>query len=413
MINNNPKRQKKSIQIAKRIDIFLIILIFIMIISPIIINLALKADSKIKQTNLFLSSRCEELFGKEITELLLQEFNDQNPDIYIRLLDASVNEEAAVKSAEEKKSLFFWRNKIAPPPSSPDIFVFDDDDFNALAAANMLLPDSAVPLVSFMDMLFYNIKILTDAGFDHPPKTRDEFLTSVRAVSRGNFPGISAFSLNPALPGDFFPWIWAAGGNFWSEGKTPTFNTRAMTNDIIFFGSLNRELSSVFSAEQSIEEFAQGRIAMMVASTRIIPYLLERMGSSAFGITTIPDPVTGGKYNICISSIYTGIYSGSPHPEEAWRFLEFLAEKNAVLCAELNAVPGSITNFIPGDYVKNNPFYSKAWDIFEASQIVQGFSGDGGHYEAIIMEEINNFLTNRRTAPQTVAAIQRRWVEER
>jgi ABC-type glycerol-3-phosphate transport system substrate-binding protein len=436
MNNNNHKTPEKSIHIAKRIDIFIIIVILIVIISPIVINLVLKTEARVKQVNLFLSMDCEELLGKEATKMLLQEFNEQNPDIRIRL---------------------------QPEGGLPDIFIFDERDFNVFVAAGMLADLSsyeldirksednealrlavsqfasqlAIPLVSFMDMLFYNIEILSAAGFDHPPKTREEYITYTRSVSRGNFPGIlgAALSLSSedrlSLSRDIFSWTWAAGGNFWPEVNNlpqaspetmPIINTRTRINDITFLGNLNREVQTqrifertIFetTGDQSIEEFAQGRIAMMIASTRVIPYLRERMGDEVFGITTIPVSGAEARYSISLSSIYAGINSDSLYPDAAWRFLEFLAEKSAMLCAELKAVPGLILSPIPGDYVRDDPFYSKAWDIFEASRIIQGFSGrpDAQRYEAIFLEELQNFFEGSRTAQQAVISIQRRWNE--
>jgi len=274
-----------------------------------------------------------------------------------------------------------------------------------------------------MDMLFYNINILASAGFDHPPKTRDEFTAYARAVSRGNFDaGGYALSLSKndrqSLSRDIFSWIWAAGGNFWSgEGNNPIL-TRAITNDISFLGLLNREellLPDIFetTGDQRLDAFIQGKTAMMIASTRTIPYLRKKMGDSAFGITTIPGPGTGGKYNIAVSSVYSGISSNTAHPGEAWSFIEFLAEKSPILCAKLNAVPGMVSNIIPGDYVIDDSFYSKAWDIFEASGITEGFSGRPGaqEYETIFLEELRIFFESDRTAQQTTAAIQKRWDE--
>lgn len=429
MNNNTPKKEKKSILqldhiFARKTDIFIIIALLIFLIIPVIVSLVPKPEIKAKQITLLLSSNSLDLFGSELTEILLQEFNENNPDIIIRY-----NEE----------------------DEAADILIFDDGGFNAYIDAGALadltvyyyhkeeIDESenyqfdisaheavqfAIPLVSFMNMLFYNIDILTAVDFVNPPRTRSDFLSYARTVSRRNLPAAdisgAAIGLNPedrqSLSRDIFSWIWAAGGNFWSEGERPAFNVRSMTNDLTFFGTLNRE--GLFAPEiflrtgsQQIEEFANGKIAMMIASTRVIPYLRKKMGDSAFGITTIPDAGTGGRYNISLSSIHTGISADSLHPEEAWRFIEFIAGKSALLCAELQAVPGSMFNLIPGDYVKDDPFYSKAWDIFEASQIVQGFSGkpDGQEYETIFFEELRIFLEGSRTAQQTVTVIQRRW----
>jgi len=391
--------------------------LFVLLVFPLVTSLFLRQSGKAKQVNLYLSSRCEELFTAEIMERLLLEFQEQNPGIKIRINTGS---------ADENKG----KNAV---PAVNDIFVFDEGEFSALVAANSLLElnsftnyDSgfvqmAIPLVSFMDMLFYNIDILSKAGFDSPPKTRDAFLTYAKTVSGGEFNASgAAISLNPndrqSLSRDIFSWIWASGGNFWTEEKGPVFNTRPIINDLTFLGILCREgllAPDIFetTGTQRIEQFAQGKIALMVASARAIPYLRKKMGDEAFGITTIPGSGSGGKYNVNISAIYTGINAESTHPDEAWRFLEFITQKSSLLCAELKAIPGVVSNIIPGDYVQDDFFYSKAWDIFESALIAEGFTGKphAMEYKASVLEELEIFFNTDRSAQETVNAIQRRW----
>jgi len=407
------KNLKKSIlnimRQVNKIDIFIILVLLIIIIVPLAVNRPFAAEPESKQVNLYLSPNCEDIFGSGLMEELLLEFEENNPDIRIRMAY-----DTAVK---------------------PHILFLNEGDYSALAAENALLKlDSftnyesdtkqlAIPVVSFMDMLFYNIDILTAAGFDHPPKTRAEFTAYARAVSRlENDVSGAAISLgsgdNHALSRDIFSWIWTAGGSFWTNGNTPSLNTRAIVNDISFIGTLYRDgflAPGIFktTGAQRLEEFAEGKAAMMIASTQAIPFLRERMGDSAFGITTIPDAGTGGRYAIGISAIYIGISIDADHPVEAWSFLAFLAGKSNIFCSELKAVPGLVSNIISGEYIQDDVFYSKAWNIFEASDIAESFSGKphAPEYETIFLEEFRLFLEENRTAQAAVNAIQQRWDE--
>jgi len=397
----NRRTETSRARLVDRKDIFLVLAIFILIAAPFFINLFFNMYTAANQINLYISAHFEELFGKEMTENLLQEYMEQNPDVRIRM-----------------------ENNTA----EPDILLLKEGHSC----------DLAIPLISFMDLLFYNIDILSAAGFDRPPGTRNEFLAYVRAVSNSDFGDNdneneengagavgagavgTALSLSRddprAIPRDIFSWIWAAAGNFWSGEETPSLNAAIVTNTITFFRTLYNEgllAPDIFetTGEQRLEQFAQGKIAMMITSTQAIPYLRERMGDNAFGITTIPDPGTGGIYSIYLSSIYAGINPNTTYPEKALNFLEFLAGKSSLFNTELKAVPGAAFNIIPGDYVIDDPFYSKAWDIFEYAQIVEGFSGKSGaqKYEAAFLEELLIFFETNRTAQQTVTAIQQRW----
>lgn len=412
------KNLGKSIYHNTRLDVFLFIAVVLLLSYSVIINIiyrqSLFGTIRSRQTELLLSGRSMELFGKDLTENLLRDFAAAFPELRVTVLSAS---------GEKDKQ--------------PDIFIFDDSEFNSLLSSGALLPlesfygfetrrlPQALPLVSFMDLLFYNIELLTAAGFDRPPRTRADFLLYARTVSSGNNAALinasgmaMGLSLNDnqAVSRDIFSWIWASGNDFWSDGNNPVINTRAIIQDITFLGNLYRENilapgSFDITGEQLLDEFARGRIAMMIASSREIPALRERMGDSAFGITTIPNSGLGGRYSIGISNIYAGINANSAHPDAAWAFISFLEGKIPVLCEALKAVPGDVTDLFFGDYVFNDPFYSKARDIFEASRIVHGFSGkpDGEKYETAVREEMQIFFQTGRTAQETANIIQRRW----
>jgi len=383
---------KDSMHPVSRADIFVIAALLIVIITPIIVNLFFKLEAKSKQVNLYLSASGEELFGKDLMETLIREFEEKNPDIHLKFANASA-------------------------ASEPEVLFFNEGDFSALIAANALTElnafteyDSgtkqmAIPLVSFMDMLFYNIDILSAAGFDHPPKTRDEFLTYAKAVSRGDS-GAAGYALSlsrkdhQALARDIFSWIWASGGSLFSEDEDGVLVlTKVPAKELSFFGVLNEEgllAPDVFetTGEERMETFVQGKTAMIIASTGVIPYLRAKMGDNAFGVTTIPVSGTGGKYTIGISSVYAGISANTAYPAEAWSFLLFLVGKSNLLCEKLNAVPGMVSNIIPGDYVRVDPFYSKAWEIFEASIVAESLSvkPEALEYENNFLEELKTFF---------------------
>jgi ABC-type glycerol-3-phosphate transport system substrate-binding protein len=426
--NSNSKNDKKSIYLSLRTEIFIIISIFILIITPFIFNVFTGKSDKETQIELSLSRDFEAFFGSEIMGKIFHEFEEQNPNLKIRLLSVS----------DEK---------------DPDIFVFDKGDFNILIAGGKLMPlepfpgtetdvgyneakQLAIPLVSFMDLLFYNIELLQAAGFDRPPKTRDDFLAFAGAVSKVNNEAIAGFAmgLNPAdkqsLSRDIFSWIWASGNDFWSGEESPAINNRSIIRDISFLGRVYREgilAPQCFNTtgDQLLEKFAAGEIAMIIASTRAIPALRENMGDDAFGITTIPDSGQAGKYSIGLSGIYAGINIAGTYQQAAITFLEYLVGSIPLFCAELKAVPGDVTDLFSSDYkdyIKDDLFYSKAWDIFESSQIVQGFSGveRGDEFENIAREELKKYFESGQPSTQraadaaaaaAAAAIQQRWDE--
>jgi multiple sugar transport system substrate-binding protein len=199
------------------------------------------------------------------------------------------------------------------------------------------------------------------------------------------------------------------------QDSGPDIKSRAAAETLEFLGQLSREglLSpGAFekTAAQKTEEFAQGKFAMMIGSVEDIPFLRERMGDTAFGVTLIPGPAAyAGKPLIGPSSWYAGISGSCQYPDEAWAFLAFLAEKSPFLAARVRAVPGSGDG--PDNYIAEVPFYAKAWDIYEASDVIRNFSDfpSKGDPEIIIREELASLFGGEKTAVETAAAIQTRW----
>jgi multiple sugar transport system substrate-binding protein len=208
----------------------------------------------------------------------------------------------------------------------------------------------------------------------------------------------------------------AAGGDFFAGGNEPVLNARNAAGDLNFFRNLYNEgalAPDVFetTGDQRLEEFSRGRVSMIIDSTRVIPYLRERMGDDAFGITAIPVSGSAGKYNISLSGIYAGINSKCAYPQEAWSFIEFLSGQNQFLSETFKPVFGITSDMPPDKYITDDPFYSKARDIFESSGTVKNFSGNPGvqEYENAFMEEFKIFLNGSRPAQETINAIQEKW----
>jgi hypothetical protein len=308
-----------------------------------------------KRIDISISPQCRNLFGSDTVDALIREFEDQNPGLRIQ--------------------------EAAPDGQVADIVFFDDSGFSS--------PESYLQgetLMSFMDLFFYNIDILKAVNLDRPPKTRAEFLAAARAVAKYDtklpqaetvFPFALGLDDPMALRRDFFPWVWTNGGNMPPLGTSDENTTlsRPLTEIITFFEQLNREellAPETFekTGTQRLKEFAEGKIAMITASARDIVFVQNNADGITFGITTIPS-TSQGKTRMGLINIYAGINNASAIPDEARTFLAFIVEKRQVLAEVAGAVPGSFPVAFPGAYIAENPLYSKAWDIFEAADIVE------------------------------------------
>jgi multiple sugar transport system substrate-binding protein len=353
-------------------------------------------------------------------DAIIEEFEEAHPEIRVIL---SVSEIPAGAGGKE------------------DILLFDETEFGALMRDGALAsldpwlpaetgnPQWAVPLVSFTDLLFYNVDLLAGAGFDRPPKNRDEFLrygAAVASKNRGSRFG-AALSLGAEDPlgirRDVFSWIRASGVSLITESR-PLFTGKETAQVLDFLGNLSRQgllAPGVFAetGTQRIEEFGEGKIALMIGSSSAIPRLGEMMKEGSFGVGMIPGPPEGrahtGKPVFSLHARYAAISAQCRRPDEAWAFLGFLMEKSSVLAAELRAVPGSggpgFTAAGVPSYIENDPLLSKAWDLYEAAEIVRDFEDlpEAEELEKALREELVPLLEGRRNGTETAEAVQKRW----
>jgi multiple sugar transport system substrate-binding protein len=359
-----------------------------------------------RHIDISVSPEFESLFGVDLADALLKDFEKQRPDLRIT-------------KAATQPSLQGVEPQVRGSPLDKDaaILFFDDSEFGRLLNGSKLLALSsyiaaktqapaehdapsqdaqwALPLMSFMDLLFYNIDILQEANFDRPPKTRAEFLTAARTIARTREEQdeVYGFALDLAHGPrrDIYPWIWAAGGEICAgaAGEAPVLS-RTAADTIAFFAQLRSEgLLSPVRDTGALEEFAQGKIAMITGSARDIAYLQGR--SINFGITAIPG-TTQGKNRLALSKIYAGISADCSLPKEAWAFLSYIEGKSQALAEALGAIPGSLPADFPGEYIVKDPLYSKAWDIFEAADIVDYLGGSPFDEEAeqLVMEKLRD-----------------------
>jgi multiple sugar transport system substrate-binding protein len=295
-----------------------------------------------------------------------------------------------------------------------------ETEFSLPIAPDGTAQNRALPLVSFMTALFYNIDILRQAGFNRPPKTRSEFIAYAKALTAPSEDRFGfTLSLSPQNPEgiyrDVFSWVWASGEVLTREGKLD-FTAPPFIETLDFFRTLyrNGHLSpGIFSKTEDDKrrEFFAGRIGMMTGSIADINIIREQNPRAAFGITTIPGPDSYiGSPPLSVTSWYAGISRRSEHKDEAWAFLSFLVEQGPLLTAKAHGIPVSGGGV---NYTEQDPLYSKAADIYEAGEVVREFLEIPALdiLEIILRDELQAMFEQDRSPEDTALAIQRRWGE--
>jgi multiple sugar transport system substrate-binding protein len=322
---------------------------------------------------------------------------------------------------------------------SPDIIAVDTGRLTEVVALGLLdiLPDTLpstvrggetaasadtdgtryyLRLVSFLHPLFYNIDLLSAAGFFRPPRTREEFLDYAKKTTEPE-KGVygTAFSRNAWT--DIFPWIWAGGG----AGvpiENSNWTSRPVINTLSFLSALNKEnLVYPFPLskreDELLDAFLAGNIAMFTASQAAAAEIRAKNPALSFGVTTIPQAAQPDRRNIFpITEWALAIPAKSAHKEEALSLLRYLAEREHDLAAAAHGLTDRYGYSAIG--TDEDPINQKLRALYEASDTA-AVSVLGTDAETILNETRVNLLSlfnGEKSETEAAAAIQAAFVYE-
>jgi multiple sugar transport system substrate-binding protein len=264
-------------------------------------------------------------------------------------------------------------------------------------------------LVSFLHPLFYNIDVLSAAGFLRPPRTREEFLDYAQKTTNAA-KGVygTAFSRNTWT--DILPWIWAGGGGETIEKINWT--SRSVMDTISFLSVLNKEklvypypLSK--REDELLEAFLAGRIAMFISSQAAAAEIQAKNPALPFGVTTIPQatqPV--GRNVFAVTEWALAIPAKSAHKEGALSLLRYLAGRKNDFAAAAHGITGYHHEYSAAD--AEDLTDQKLRALYEASDTA-AVSILGADAETILNAIRINLLAlfnEEKTEAETAAAIQ-------
>jgi len=359
-----------------------------------------RRDREPAPVNIVFSQWWQEDLEENTLQNLIAEFESLHQGIRITLNEVSY---------EDLRSDLFNSAGFDENQAPADVLALDPVWIPKLLEKGVIESPQA-PILSFINVLYYNIEILAAAGLTRPPRTRTEFLTTARAVAANGQAAVLRLGVNSSRSvfDDVYPWIWAAGIPLITNGN-PVVTSAPVVQSLAFLASLNSEgliAPNAFSAdnEKKLESFLSGETAFMIAPTRYIALVREHMGDDAFSVTSVPALDNQTAQPLFASVEWTlGVHSNSARKEEARLFTAFLAGKApSILYNARGAVPASP---VP------DPFYAKIWEIALAGEIARDFSGIAAEHdlEKIFREELSSLFAEQASPATAAAAIQQRW----
>jgi multiple sugar transport system substrate-binding protein len=179
-------------------------------------------------------------------------------------------------------------------------------------------------------VLFYNKKLLADAGYDKPPsdwaQLKEIAEKTTKKDSSGNY---QVEGLSLIQDGDnqtahpFLSLLNAAGGKFLGANGDSALDDKAKS-----VMQLEADLAKSGATTTSIKPtntFPTNGVAMAIQASWWIGSLKEQMkgGYANVGTAPVPGPQAGEKGSLAYA-FFTGVNARSKHKQQAWEFLTWL-----------------------------------------------------------------------------------------
>jgi multiple sugar transport system substrate-binding protein len=301
----------------------------------------------------------------------------------------------------------------------------DNWDLNKLSSVLVLKGQHwNIPITTFYYSLFYNTDMFAAAGLTAPPKNRSEFLEYARKLtvpSKNQYGWGTHMSLDQPTGArmDFLSWYWVSQKSV-KKDERPNLDTQEIRDLISWVGQLYSEglvSPGAYTKKEAekVEEFANGRIAMMVSGMAHVNLLRKRNPNLKFDIAfqPVPDGFTG-RQGATVAAWTVGLSKTSKYKNEGWELIKHLLETdvNAQFASSANAFPGN-RNAKP-DFVLTDPTFAKAFELFQNSDLWNELWGspNGVGLQRAIQENLQSYFEKKQTVNETSRKIQEAWVKE-
>ncbi|MBS7456158.1 sugar ABC transporter substrate-binding protein [Coralloluteibacterium stylophorae] len=285
----------------------------------------------------------------EVVAQLIPDFEARHPGIRVEL------QQLPVKSAHEKLMTSFAADALPDIVPLGNTWVPEFDALGALEPLDARVAASAtvdagdyfpaiwdtnvihgrtlgVPWYVDTRLFFYRRDLLTEAGFDHPPTTWDEWMTQMRAIKAQVGPDRFA----ALLPLNEFEQLLAFGLQadeplLRDDGRYGNFSSQGFRDALALYASIFEERLAPVAANTQISnvwnEFGNGYYSFYVSGPWNIAEFQQRLpDSQQDDWATAPLPGKDGPGLSSAGGSSLVIFRSSEHKDAAWALIEYLSE---------------------------------------------------------------------------------------
>ncbi len=263
-----------------------------------------------------------------------------------------------------------WYQDLTPYFKDDKDYDFADFKPGAVQATRFGGIQTAIPLVTEVELLFYRKDILEAKGLK-PPKTLAELEAMAKQLhdpAKG-LAGFVARGQRSALITQFSSYLYSFGSDFFDlETSKSLVDTPAFKEAAKFYGGMLNKYgpAGVLNMHwmQAVAVFTQGGAALYTEASSLYPSLLDPKNSALAektGVAVFPaGPVAHKTYDICAWGL--AMSSGSQKKDAAWKFIRFMTNKQNTIITQgefrnpnarqsTYSVPAGVKNF-PPDWVE-------------------------------------------------------------
>ncbi len=233
-----------------------------------------------------------------------------------------------------------------------------------------------------MEVLYYNEDWLTELGYDHPPRTWDEFKEMACAASDPDAGKYGyEFSVDTSTFADML--INMGGSMIIDDATSYTFGIESGLAVLTMLQELFDEGCAILETERYGDQadFGAGKVLFTVSSTSGLPYYRSAVAEGAgfnWSIAPIPSDLDSPRPDIYGASL--SIFKTTPEKQlAAWLFIKWFTEP------EQQARWARASNYFPvrasaadllSDYFAENPQYEKAFSFLSYEPAIEpGLAG--------------------------------------
>ena len=271
---------------------------------------------------------------------------------------------AATTSGQGPDVLNIGNTWSASLQATGGLLPFDQKTFDQIGGKNRFLPSAlastgapgkdpaAVPLYSMAYALYYNKKMFADAGIKNPPATWDELVEDGKKLTKDGKHGLAIEGASiPENSHHAFVFGQQYGADFFDASGKAQFDTpQAVTAVKAYIDLMAKEKiaapgNAEYSANQSISDFAKGKVGMLMWQTAESSLIDLGMKPGEWGVVPVPQPAQppagGKKVTSLVARINIAVFKSSKNQDGALKFVKFMTsdEEQKILNKAYKSLP--------------------------------------------------------------------------